>query len=102
PAVLRLREHIAERNVRQIISVIIDVEAVDCVGMKCVRIGTRIEDDHGSVLIGWRLECVQITEVESLIAQRRTETKSSEMVRHCTLLFTRISIFRSPRLRPKR
>ena len=80
PAVLRLREHIAERDVRQVIAVVIDVEAIDCVGMKCVRIGICIEDDHGSVLVSGRLECVQVAEVESLIAQRRAETESSEMV----------------------
>ena len=80
PAVLRLREHIAERDVRQVIAVGVDVEAIDCVGMKCVRIGICIEDDHGSVLVGGRLECIQVAEVESLIAQRRAETESSEMV----------------------
>src|SRR5262249_57002941 len=31
PAVLRLREHIAERDVRQVIAVGIDVQAIDCV-----------------------------------------------------------------------
>src|SRR5262247_1558788 len=80
PAVLRLREHIAERDVRQIIAVGIDVEAIDCVGMKCVRVGICIEDDHGSALVSGRLECVQVTEVESLIAERRAETESGEMV----------------------
>src|SRR5215472_6846636 len=39
PAVLRLGEHIAERHVSQVITVGIDVEAIDCVGMKCVRVG---------------------------------------------------------------
>src|SRR6516165_9739712 len=49
PAVLRLRKHIAERDVGQVIAVGIDVEAIDCVGMKCVRVGICIEDDHGAV-----------------------------------------------------
>src|SRR5262249_60268944 len=80
PAVLRLREHIAERDVRQVIAVVIDVEAIDCFGMKRVRIGICVEDDHGSVLVTGRLECVQVEEVESLIAQRRAQTESSEMV----------------------
>src|SRR5262249_8460545 len=80
PAVLRLREHIAERDVSQVIAVGIDVDAIDCVGMKRVRIGICVEDDHGSVLVGGRLECVQVAEVEPLIAQRRAETESSEMV----------------------
>src|SRR6516164_4634002 len=80
PAVLRLRKHIAERDVRQVIAVVIDVQAIDCVGMKCVRVGVCIEDDHGSVLVSGRLECVQVAEVESLIAKRWTETESGEMV----------------------
>src|SRR6516162_8468821 len=80
PAVLRLREHIAERDIRQVIAVVIDVEAIDCVGMKCIRVGICIQDDHGSVLVSGRLECVQVAEVESLIAKRRTETESGEMV----------------------
>src|SRR5437016_4007703 len=80
PAVLRLREHIAERDVGQVIAVGIDVDAIDCVGMKRIRIGICIEDDRGSVLVGGRLECVQVAEVEPLIAQRWAETESSEMV----------------------
>src|SRR5262249_19797371 len=80
PAVLRLREHIAERDVRQIIAVVIDIQAINCVGMKCIHFGICIEDDHGSVLVSGRLECVQVAEVESLIAKRRTQTESGEMV----------------------
>src|SRR5215467_1749911 len=80
PAVLRLRKHIAERDIRQVIAVVIDVEAINCVGMKCVRVGICIEDDHGSVLVCGRLECVQVAEVESWIAQRRAKTESGEMV----------------------
>src|SRR5262249_21341212 len=63
PAVLRLREHIAERDVGQVIAVGIDVEAIDCVGMKCIRVGICVEDDHGSVFVGGRLECIQVAEV---------------------------------------
>jgi hypothetical protein len=61
-------------------SVVIDVKAIDCVGMKCVRVGIRVEDDRGSVLVNGRLECVQVAEVQSLIAQRWAETESSEVV----------------------
>src|SRR5262245_2961797 len=89
PAVLRLREHIAECDIRQVIAVGIDVDAIDRVGMKRVGIGICIEDDDGSVLVGGRLECVQVAEIEPLIAQRRAETESSEMVRHGLLLLTR-------------
>jgi len=80
PPILRLREHIAERDVREVIGVVINVEAIDCVGMKCVRIWISIEDDHGSVLVGGRLERVQVAKVEPLIAERRAEAESSEMV----------------------
>jgi hypothetical protein len=48
--------------------------------MKRIRIGICIEDDRGSVLVGRLLECVQVAEVEPLIAQRRAETESGEMV----------------------
>src|SRR5438045_7242919 len=44
PAVLRRREHIAECDVRQVVAIIIDVEAIDCVGMQCVRVGNGIAD----------------------------------------------------------
>ena len=86
-AVLRLGEYIAERDVGQVIAVSIDVDAIDRVGMKRIRIGICIEDDRGSVLIGGRLECVQVAEVEPLIAQRWAETESSEMVRHSSSPF---------------
>ena len=71
---------IAERDIGQVIAVVIDVDAIDGVGMKRVRIGIRVEDDRGPVLVGGRLECVQVAKVEPLIAQRRPETESSEMV----------------------
>src|SRR5213080_1750468 len=96
PAVLWLREYVAECDVRQVIAVGIDVEAIDCVRMKRVRIGICIEDDHGSVLVSGRLECVEVAEVESLIAQRGAETQSSEMVRHWPLLLNQISILGLP------
>jgi len=64
----------------KIIAVVIDVQPIDCVGMKCVRVWICIEDDHGSVLVSGRLECVQVAEVESLIAKRRAKTESGEMV----------------------
>src|SRR5262245_50125049 len=80
PAVLRLREHIAEGDICQVIAVVIDVNAIDGVRIQRVGIGICIEDDHGSVLVDGRLERVQIAEVESLIAQRRAKTESGEMV----------------------
>ena len=86
PAVLRRREHIAERDVGKAIAVGIDVDAVDCVGMQRVRIGICIENDRGPAAVGGRLERVQVAEVEPLIAQRRAEAQSGEMVRHGRLL----------------
>src|ERR1700730_4140392 len=93
PAVLRLGEHIAERDVGQVVAVIVNIDAIDCVGMKCVRTGVCIEDDHGLVLVSGGLECVQVAEVQSLIAQRGAETKSGEMVRHDLSFSTEISHF---------
>src|SRR6478736_8259598 len=81
-AVLRLREHVAERDVGQAVAVVVDVEAVNGVGMQ--RVGGRIciEDDHGSRRIRGRQECVEVAEVESLVAERRAETEAGEMIRH--------------------
>ena len=44
-AVLRRRKHEAERDIRQQIAVIIDIDAVDGVGMERVGIGIRVEYD---------------------------------------------------------
>src|SRR6478609_8293471 len=77
---LQLREHIVECDIRLVIAVVINVESIDCVGMKCVRVRICIEDEHSSVLVNGRLECIEIAEIESLIAQRRAETESSEVV----------------------
>ena len=52
-AVLRLRKHVADRDVRQAIAVVVDVEAVDGVGMERVGIRICVEDDHGSSLDQW-------------------------------------------------
>ena len=58
--VLRRREHIAERNVVQIIAVVVDIEPVNGVGME--RVGSRIciEDEHGPRRIRRRLECIEV------------------------------------------
>src|ERR1700687_5215500 len=81
-AILRRRENVAERDVGQAISVIVDIEAVDGVGME--RVGSRIcvEDDHGPRRVRRRLERVEVAEVESLVAERRTEIEAGKMVRH--------------------
>src|SRR5262249_15720741 len=84
PAGLRLRKYIAERNVGQVVTVGGDIDAIDRVGMKGVSFGVRVEDDDGPVVVGGRLEYVEIAEVKSLITKRRAKTESSEMVRHLT------------------
>src|SRR5262249_46145794 len=53
----------------------------------------RIEDDHSSVLVRRRLECIQVAKIKALITQRRAETESSEMVRHCPLLLINFDIW---------
>src|SRR6478736_8752690 len=88
-AVLRLREHVAERDVGQAVAVVVDVEAVDGVGMQRVGLGIGIEDDHGPRGIRGRLERIEVAEVESLVAERRSETESGEMVRHSLLPWDR-------------
>src|SRR5580704_3825009 len=46
-AVLRLREHVAQRDVGQQIAVVVDVEAIDGVGMERVSVWIGIEYDRG-------------------------------------------------------
>jgi hypothetical protein len=48
--------------------------------VKRVRIGIGVEDDYGFPRIRGCLESVQIAEIKSLVAERRPETKSGEMV----------------------
>ena len=86
-AVLRLRKHVAKRDVGQQITVVVDVEPVNGVGMERVSIWICVEDDHGSRRVGGRLERVEIAQVEFLVAERRTEAKSSKIIRHCILPF---------------
>jgi Berberine and berberine like len=59
-AVLWRREDVADRDVRQAISVVVDVEAVDGVGMERVRGRISIEDQHGPRPIRGRLEGVEV------------------------------------------
>ncbi len=80
--VLRWREHVTDSDVRQAVSVVVNVEAVD--GVRMERVGSRIciEDDHSPRRVSGRLERVEVAEVESLVPERWTETESSKMVRH--------------------
>lgn len=80
--VLRWREHVTERDVRQAVSVIINVEAVD--GVRMERVGSRIgiQDEHSPRRVRGRLECVEVAEVESLVSERWAKIESSKVVRH--------------------
>src|SRR5207245_1268480 len=62
-------------------------ESVNGVGMERVSIWVCVEDDHGSRRVGGRLERVEIAQIESLVAERRTEAESSKMIRHFLLPF---------------
>src|SRR4029450_100630 len=77
-AVLRLRKHVAKRDVRQQITVVVAVEPIGGVGMERVSIWICIEDDHGSRRVGGRLERVEIAQVESLVAERGGEALGGE------------------------
>ena len=80
PAVLGLRERVGERDIGEVVPVGVDVDAVDRVRMERVRVRVRVEDDGGPVSVAGRLERVEIAKIEPLIAERRPETESSEMV----------------------
>ena len=82
PAVLRLGEHVAERDVVQQVPVVVDGEPVDRVGMKRIGVRVRVEDQHRAVGVGGGLECVKVAEVESLVAQGRPEAEAGEVVGH--------------------
>ena len=51
-AVLRLREHIGEGEVGEVVAVGVDIDTVDRVWMERVRIGVCVEDDYCPVPIG--------------------------------------------------
>ena len=65
-AVLRLRKHVAKRDIGQQITVVVDVEPVNGVGMERVSIWIRVEDDHGSRRVGGRLERIEIAQIRVL------------------------------------
>jgi hypothetical protein len=50
--------------------------------MESVRLGIRIENDHGSGRIGGGLKGVEVTEVESEVTKWRAKAEPSEMIRH--------------------
>src|SRR5262249_32548906 len=87
-ATARRRKHVAKCDVRQQITVVVDIEPVDGIRMERVSIWICIEDDHGSRRVGGRQECVEIAQVESLVAKRRPEAQAGKVVRHCLLLLS--------------
>src|SRR3982751_2855106 len=63
-AVLRRRKHIAERDIGQAVSVIVDIEAVDGVRVERVRGRVCIEDQHGPRRIRGSLEGIEIADIQ--------------------------------------
>jgi hypothetical protein len=60
--------------------------------MQCVRLGIRIENDHGSRRIGRGLESIEVTEVESEVTKWRAKAEPSEMIRHVYVPFQQVKL----------
>ena len=88
PAVLGLAEHHAEGDVGVGVPVVVDVDAVDGVGVKRRRYPERVgvEDQHCPRRVGGRLEGKEVGEVEARILGWRSEPQAGEVVRHAVLL----------------
>ena len=80
PSVLRGGEDVAERDVVLQVAVVVDGEPVDGVGVQCVGVRIRVEDQNRARGIGRRLERVQIAQIESLIAEWWAEAQAGEVV----------------------
>jgi hypothetical protein len=88
PTVLGLAEHHAEGDVGVGVPVVVDVDAVDGIGMKRRRDPERVgvENQHGARRVGRRLEGEEIGEVEARIFGGWSEPKAGEVIRHAVLL----------------
>src|ERR1700728_2468532 len=82
PARLGRGGNIRDRQGAQEIPVVVDRETVDRIGMERVGVRVRVQDEDGPRRVGWRLERVQITKIEPLIAQWRAQAEAGEVVRH--------------------
>ena len=92
PAILRGGEDVAERDVVLQVAVVVDGEPVDGVGVKCVGVRIRVEDQNRARGIGRRLERIQIAQIESLIAERWAETQTGEVVGHIASIRAKIGV----------
>ena len=88
PAVLGLAEHHAEGDVGVGVSIVVDVDAVDGVGMKRWRYAecVGVEDQHCPRRVRRRLKGEEVGEVEARIFGGRSEPQTGEVVRHAVLL----------------
>jgi len=84
PAVHWGGEHETERDVVNEVTVGVDRQPIDGIGVQRVGVWIGVEDQHGPLAVGRRLERVQIAQVKALIAKRRSETQTGEMVGHVT------------------
>jgi hypothetical protein len=84
PAVVVGGEGEAERHVRQRVSVGVDVEPVDRVGVESVAFGERVgvHDQHGLAGVTGRREDEQVGQVQAGIVAGVLEFGGAEVVRH--------------------
>ena len=84
PAVVELGEREAERHVGERVAVVVDVEAVDRVGVEPValREGVRVHDQHGPVGVIGRGEHEEVGEIQAGVVAGGLEVGGTEVVRH--------------------
>ena len=67
------------------IAVVVDREAVDRVRVQRVGVRIGVEDEDRPRGRQAALEGVQVAEIESLVAERRAEAETGEVVRHVSI-----------------
>jgi hypothetical protein len=84
PAVFGLGEHEAERHIRQLVPVVVNVEPVDRIGVEPVAFGegVRVHDQHGPVGVVGRREHEQVGQVQAGVVAGVLEVGGTEVVRH--------------------
>jgi hypothetical protein len=83
PAVGDRAERVDERDVGQVIAVVVDVQPVDGIRVESADLGIRVEDEHGPAgRVRGRLEGVQIAEVQALVPEGRAQAEAGEVVGH--------------------
>ena len=87
-AIARFGEDVAESDVVQQISVIVDRHAVDRIGVQGIGQRVGIEDDDRPRRVGRRDERVQVAEIQTLVAQRGPEAQPGEVVGHAPIAFS--------------